>query len=182
LAAAGLFVLGGAIWFFVFAGSETESSDDSLGMLDSESVSVGEPAPDFVLRDARDSRLTHRLSDFRGDPVILNWYATWCLPCRLEIPEFVEASESLDGRFTIVGVNLQESPEKAVGLLEQFGASYVALLDQEGEVAERYRVTGMPTTYFIDEEGNVAWFKIGQIGPKELQQGLDALGIEYAPD
>ncbi len=153
----------------------------AYGLIDSHRPEVGEPAPDFALIDARNPAGVVRLSDFRGTPLVLNWYATWCGPCRSEIPDFQAAFETLDGRVVFLGVNLQESASDAVGLLDDLEATYPALLDAEGAVAEHYRLVGMPTTYFIDAEGIVVAFGTGQIIEETLAQELGKLGLVYAP-
>ncbi len=153
----------------------------AFGLIDSHRPEVGESAPDFALTDARDRSHVVRLSDFRGTPVVLNWYATWCGPCRSEIPDFQAAFETLDGKVVFLGVNLQESAGEAVGLLDDLEATYPALLDAEGAVAEHYRLLGMPTTYFIDAEGIVVAFGTGRIIEETLAQELGKLGFVYEP-
>ena len=152
-----------------------------LGVLDSHRPAVGEAAPDFALVDARDGVTVRKLSDFRGTPVVLNWYATWCGPCRAEIPDFQQAQDALGDRVVFIGVNLQESQGDAVGLLEELDATYPALLDTDGEVAMHYRLLGMPTTYFIDAEGNVVAFGAGRIVEETLVEELAKLGLDYTP-
>ena len=102
-------------------GRRTAASDGGgafTGVLDSHRPEIGEPAPDFALADARDPSRIVRLSDFRGRPVVLNWYASWCGPCRAEIPDFQRAYKALDGEVVFLGVNLQEEASRAVGLLD----------------------------------------------------------------
>ena len=122
-----------------------------------------------------------RLSDFRGRPVVLNWFATWCGPCRAEIPDFQAAYEALGGEVVFLGVNLQESPDDAVGMLDEYGAVYPALLDEEGDVALHYRLPGMPTTFFIDADGVVRAWGAGLIVEETLVEELAKLGVDYAP-
>lgn len=142
---------------------------------------VGRPAPDFALANARAPDRVVRLSDFRGSPVVLNWFATWCGPCRAEIPDFQAAYAALGGEVVFLGVNLQESPDAAVGMLDEFGAAYPALLDEEGDVALHYRLPGMPTTFFIDADGVVRAWGAGLIVEETLVEELAKLGVAYAP-
>lgn len=142
---------------------------------------VGRPAPDFALANARAPDRVVRLSDFRGRPVVLNWFATWCGPCRAEIPDFQAAYEALGGEVVFLGVNLQESPDDAVGMLDEYGAAYPALLDEEGDVALHYRLPGMPTTFFIDAGGVVRAWGAGLIVEETLVEELGKLGVDYAP-
>lgn len=142
---------------------------------------VGQPAPDFALANARAPDRIVRLSDFRGRPVVLNWFATWCGPCRAEIPDFKAAYEVLGGAVVFLGVNLEESAGDAVGMLGEYGATYPALLDEEGAVALHYRLPGMPTTFFIDAEGVVRAWGAGLIVEETLVAELAKLGVDYEP-
>ena len=152
------------------------------GVIDDHAPKVGELAPDFALANARDPERVVRLSDFRGTPVVLNWYASWCGPCRREIPDFQKAYEALDGEVVFLGVNLQEDAERAVGLLEVFVANYPALLDIDGEVAVHYRIPGMPTTFFIDADGVVRSMGAGLIVEEVLVEELARIGVSYTPE
>ncbi len=159
--------------------------DDAVleaGVIDSHRPEVGKPAPDFALPSARDPETLVRLSDFHGTPVVLNWYASWCGPCRKEIPDFQKAYAALDGAVVFIGVNLQEDASQAAGLLEVFMAEYPALLDTRGEIAAHYRIPGMPTTYFIDAEGVVRSFGAGLVTEEVLVEHLAAIGVAYAPE
>ena len=151
------------------------------GPLDPNRPEVGEPAPDFVLRDARDTSVARKLSDFRGQPVVLNWYASWCGPCKNEIPLFLEAQNALEGEFVILGVDYLETQDKAVGILDELGAEYPAVLDADGEVASHYRVPGMPTTYFIDADGVIRGFKAGEVHEEQLVELLATIGVTWTP-
>lgn len=142
---------------------------------------VGQPAPDFALANARAPDRAVRLSDFRGRPVVLNWFATWCGPCRAEIPDFQAAYEALGGAVVFLGVNLEESAEDAAGMLDEFGATYPALLDAEGDVALHYRLPGMPTTFFIDADGVLRAWGAGLIVEETLVAELAKLGVDYEP-
>ena len=164
------------VWLFAFGG------DEETGVIDSHAPEVGKLAPDFALANARDPERVVRLSDFRGTPVVLNWYASWCGPCRREIPDFQKAYEALDGEVVFLGVNLQEDADRAVGLLDVFAADYPALLDIDGEVAVHYRIPGMPTTFFIDADGVVRSMGAGLIVEEVLVEELAKIGVSYTPD
>ncbi len=151
-----------------------------LGMLEPQRPKVGEVAPDFALVDARDGTV-RKLSDYRGKAIVLNWYASWCGPCKSEIPEFQAASVALADTVTFVGVDYQESREKAVGILDELAATYPALLDSDGDVGEHYRSTGLPTTYFIDAEGVVRGIRIGEVKSRDLQENLAKVNVTYTP-
>jgi peroxiredoxin len=112
----------------------------------------GALAPDFLLGRLEGSEL--RLSDLRGQPVVLNFWATWCAPCRKEIPQFVEAYERhRDEGLVIVGINLQEGKSIVRPYAEDFGMNFPIAIDVDGEVGDAYRILGLPTTYFVDRDG-----------------------------
>lgn len=179
-------VIGAAAVVFAMRGGDDDGDDAGgetvdvrIGVLDPFRPENGEPAPDFALVDARDGETVHRLSDYRGKVVVLNWYASWCGPCRNEIPDFQEAQDALGDEVVFLLVNLQEEQSVATGLLDELDATMLAVLDTEGEVAEHYRVRGMPTTYFIDREGNVAISGSGMVTRAALEEELAKLGLEF---
>jgi peroxiredoxin len=163
-------------------GSPTPGTDNDLGPIDPDRPEVGKPAPDFALVDARDGTV-RKLSDFRGRPVLVNWYASWCGPCRAEIPEFNAMIAALgeDG-ILVLGIDYQESASAALSILDELGATYPALLDSDGEVAEHYRVGNrLPSSFFVDAEGVLRAMQIGQVTEERLVEHLAAMGIEYEP-
>jgi cytochrome c biogenesis protein CcmG/thiol:disulfide interchange protein DsbE len=115
---------------------------------------IGHPAPDFTLTSLDGSEVS--LSDFQGQPVVLNFWATWCPPCRAEMPALQAASELLAGEAVVLGVSLQETSSAVGPFAEEFGITYPLVLDQSAQVALTYRVSSIPTTFFIDEQGVVA--------------------------
>ena len=114
----------------------------------------GALAPDFLLESLRADEM--RLSDFRGQPVVLNFWATWCGPCRREIPQLVEAYDQYrDEGLVVIAVNLQEGRGIVRPWAEDFGMDFPIPIDRDGEVGDKYRVRaiGLPLTYFIDSDG-----------------------------
>jgi len=112
----------------------------------------GDLAPDFLLERLDGGEL--RLSDLRGQPVVVNFWATWCVPCRKEMPQLVRAYDRYkDEGLVIVGVNLQEGKDTARPFAEDFGMDFPIGIDVDGEVGDTYRLLGLPTTFFIDREG-----------------------------
>lgn len=159
--------------------ASTPVNPRSLGVLEPNRPKVGELAPDFALLDARDGSVK-KLSDYRGKAVVLNWYASWCGPCKEEIPELQGAVMALPDELTVVGMDYKESREKALSILNDYSATYDALLDSDGDVAEHYRATGTPTTYFIDAEGFVGAITVGPVKSKTLQENLAKVNVVYA--
>ena len=163
------------------ASSKTPAVKTDLGPIGPGRPKDGELAPDFALIDARDGVTVRKLSDFRGKVVIVNWYASWCGPCKAEIPEFQDAYAALGGDVVVLGIDFQESRERAVSILDIFKAKYPALLDTEGTVAEQWRATVLPTTYFIDKDGVVRVTRYGQVRASDLPDLLAKVGVTYTP-
>ena len=114
----------------------------------------GSLAPDFLLATLDGGEV--RLSDLRGKAVILNLWATWCSPCRKEMPQFVQAyDEYRDDGLEIIALNVQESASIIQPFVDDFGIDFTVALDKRGAVSDDYRIIGLPTTYFIDREGFV---------------------------
>ncbi|NOY61728.1 MAG: TlpA family protein disulfide reductase [Gammaproteobacteria bacterium] len=114
---------------------------------------IAGPAPDFSLKSRSGDNL--KLSEFRGEVVMLNFWASWCGPCRQEMPLL----EALYKRyqpmgFTLLGVNVEENPEAALAMLEDIPVSFPILFDNENRVSELYDLITMPTTVLIDRDGN----------------------------
>jgi thiol-disulfide isomerase/thioredoxin len=113
---------------------------------------AGQVAPDFELEllEGGDARLT----EFRGHPVVLNFWATWCQPCRQEMPQLVEAYDTnKDAGLIVVGLNMQEGRDLIKPFADERGIDYPILIDRDGDVGDEYRLLGLPTTYFIDANG-----------------------------
>jgi thiol-disulfide isomerase/thioredoxin len=122
----------------------------------------GFAAPDFTLETLDGPQLT--LSELRGHPVMLNLWASWCLPCRVEMPaiERVYQRHREDG-LVVVGLNVtsQDSEAAARLFVQEFGLSFPIVLDRDGAASARYELMGLPSTYFIDREGIIRQVIIG---------------------
>jgi peroxiredoxin len=134
---------------------------------------VGHPAPDFTLTTAAGETL--RLSDLRGTPVVLNFWATWCPPCRAELPELQSASERLTGQVAIVGVNQAEAPAEVQAFADKLDLTFTVPLDENGDASRLYRVRSLPTTFFIDSSGVIRQTQIGPVTEATLAQLLKTI-------
>jgi peroxiredoxin len=132
-------------------------------------------APDFILQ--RPDGGTLRLGDLRGRPVILNFWATWCGPCRSEIPEFQVVHEQLGATsVVVVAVNVQEGAMKVTEWTERFGVSFPVVLDTGGSVTRAYVArNALPMTIFIAADGTVASIARGQLDRRGILSALAAL-------
>ena len=112
----------------------------------------GSLAPDFLLKTLDGGEI--RLSDLRGKGVIVNLWATWCKPCKREMPQFVAAYDRYQAEgLEIIAMNVQESPSIIQPFVDDFGMDFPVPLDKRGAASDEYRIIGLPTTYFIDREG-----------------------------
>ena len=153
----------------------------NTGPIDPDRPEVGKRAPDFALPDARNDRRLVRLSDFKGTPLVVNFYYSDCKPCENEIPLFVRAEEQLGEQVQFLGVDYLESGEEAVSILNEKGAGWPAVLDRSGAVADHYRVQGFPATFFIDKDGVLQAFRTGEVKEAMLVEYLGKIGVEFEP-
>ncbi len=114
----------------------------------------GQQAPDFALKSSSGQNL--RLSEYRGDVVMINFWATWCGPCRQEMPLLDELYTRYQRvGFNLLGVNIDDDSRRAMQMVEELGVSFPVLFDASKEVSKLYEVQAMPVTVLVDREGNV---------------------------
>ncbi len=133
---------------------------------------IGKLAPDFTLNDLDGQEVS--LSGLRGKPVLLNFWATWCGPCRIEMPFLQKVYEKWTGKeLVLLAVNLQEDPAKVREFVESAGYSFPVLLAAGNEVPLSYNVRGIPATFFIDVDGVIRDIKIGAfLGMGDIESRL----------
>jgi len=120
------------------------------------------PAPDFTLEDMDEEK--HSFKDLRGKVVLLNFWATWCPPCRREMPSMERLYQKLNGEsFTVIAVNQMEDGDHVFAYTGQLEVdpTFTILFDKHSKVSKSYRVNGLPTTYLIDKQGNIRYRAIG---------------------
>lgn len=129
-------------------------------------------APDFTLKTINGSQVT--LSQFRSHPVLINFWASWCASCRLEMPELVQAYEAHKGEgFVVLAVNAtyQDSVEEAERFVTEFNLTFPVLLDETGEVTDSlYFVRGLPTSIFVDRNGLLTKIKLGSMTGEQINE------------
>ena len=127
-------------------------------------------APDFTVTDENGSPV--RLSDLRGKPVVLNFWATWCGYCVKEMPEFDKVHKELGGEAAFMLVNLRESAETGMAYVRAEGYGFPVYFDARGEAARACGVDGIPATFFIDARGNLVSSVQGAMDEKALRAGI----------
>ena len=137
------------------------------------------PAPDFTLKAANGENI--KLSEFRGDVVMINFWASWCAPCRQEMPllDKLYAKYSPMG-FTLLGVNVEEDPAQARRLLEEIPVRFPILFDTRNEVSRLYQVEAMPSTVLVDRDGRLRFLHKGYLPgyEKKYEAEVKALVME----
>jgi len=120
----------------------------------------GQAAPDFALKSSTGENL--RLSEYRGDVVMINFWATWCGPCRQEMPLLDELYTRYKRvGFHLLGVNIDDDSRRAMQMIEELGVNFPVLFDARKEVSKLYEVEAMPVTVLVDREGNVRYVHHG---------------------
>ncbi|RCU50042.1 MULTISPECIES: TlpA family protein disulfide reductase [Corallincola] len=118
------------------------------------------PAPDFTLKSSTGENI--RLSELRGEIVLLNFWASWCGPCRQEMPELEAlATDFADLGVKVLGVNVEQDPSEGMAFLKDITVSFPILFDKTNEVTELYDVDSMPTTVLIDRDGQIRFHHRG---------------------
>ncbi|MCA9829475.1 MAG: TlpA disulfide reductase family protein [Dehalococcoidia bacterium] len=182
LAALVVIVVAGLIWWFEFRGNGDLAGSRAHGLgvvgLPQELnptgrvpvAEEGRAAPDFRLASLDGEPV--QLTQFRGKYVLVNFWASWCGPCRGETPELVALSQRTEGQgLVVIGVNQQEGHNTAASFANEFAVTYPVLLDPDGEVSVAYRVgSGLPITMLIDPTGVVRHVYIGQLDAADLAQ------------
>lgn len=131
---------------------------------------VGRVAPDFTLTTVTGE--TVQLSALRGQPVVLNFWATWCGPCQREMPALEASSQRFAGQVVFLAVDQGESQEVVQSYLDELGITFAVPLDTEMSVGDRYQVLGMPTTFFVDSEGIIRQVWMGEMNAVILAEGV----------
>jgi peroxiredoxin len=168
----GLLFLILAIGYFSYMARKAENSngDESYTTISKVVASVPfdiKPAPDFELPDVNGKKV--KLSDFKGKVIILNFWATWCPPCRAEIPGFIELYKKYkDKGVEIIGISLDEGGVKdVVPFMKEFGINYHILIGNYKVTQDYGGIRGIPTTFVIDKKGNIRAKYVGY-RPKEV--------------
>ena len=132
---------------------------------------IGKTAPAFALREVGTTN-TVDVAQFRGKPMVINFWATWCGPCWEEHPVLVANARMLQPEVQFLGVVFQDTEEKILGFLQQRGSSYPTVVDDAGKTAIAYGVGGVPETFFVDANGVIRAKYSGPMSPDILRENL----------
>jgi cytochrome c biogenesis protein CcmG/thiol:disulfide interchange protein DsbE len=161
-----LFILAGVAMALVFNGEDPVRAASSEARADA--------APAFALPTVSGGDLA--LADYRGQVVLVNFWATWCPPCRAELPDLVSYYHDNAGRgFMLIGVNEQETAAQVADYLAQNRLDFPVALDADGRVMEQYGVTGMPSSFLINREGQIVRMWTGMITRATLESAITPL-------
>ncbi|MBI3077481.1 MAG: TlpA family protein disulfide reductase [Deltaproteobacteria bacterium] len=147
-----------------------------------EPIKPGTPAPAFTLRTPEGQKLS--LADYRGKVVFLNFWATWCVPCRLEMPTMEKLHQTYQGRgLVVLAVDIQENPKKVKAFISELKLTFPAVIDATGDVVEAYKIFAVPTTILISRQGEMLGRVTGyrDWSTKEARELLDQLLNAKAP-
>lgn len=149
------------------SGGGSAGADDPLG-----AEAMNEPAPALAGDTVQGGSIA--LADFRGKVVVVNFWATWCDPCRDEQPELVRLSDDYRDRgVEFLGVNERDDIAKARAWVKEFGVTYPSIVDEPGAWADDFAFFGLPDTYVIDGAGNIRWAVHGQTDAVDLKRLID---------
>ena len=156
---------------------QTDPSGETASTNPKQTEPVKVPAPDFTVYDL-DGNEVH-LSDYFGKPIVLNFWASWCGPCQMEMPDFQEAYLELCDSIAFLMVNMTDGMRETVVVASDFitkkGYTFPVLYDKASDAAATYGVYSLPTTYFIDAEGYAIAQATGAINRSTLQRGIDLI-------
>lgn len=147
---------------------------------DSEAEESPDAAPDFTVQDGEGNPV--KLSDFFGKPIVLNFWASWCPPCKAELPDFEEAYKKYDGKVVFLMVNMTDNQRETVQVAKDFvssqGYTFPVYYDVNYQAATVYGVRSIPQTYFISAEGEPVAYATGMITAAQLEQGIGMIYSE----
>jgi len=158
-------------------GHENDQQDNAQEPERAEESREAYPAPDFTVFTADGEEVS--LSDYLGTPVVLNFWASWCGPCKSEMPDFHEKAAEYDGQIQFMMVNLtdgsRETVESASAFIEEQGYTFPVFFDTQYSGAAAYGTSAIPVTFFIDREGNLIAYAQSAIDAETLQEGIDMI-------
>jgi thiol-disulfide isomerase/thioredoxin len=129
--------------------------------------------PDGDIIAGSPSKLGATLRSMRGEPVVVNYWATWCEPCKVEMPRIVDASEKYSGRVGFLGVNVEDDVQAAEEFVRRYKIPFRSVADPQGKIRRDEKVLGLPVTQFYDADGKLALVHQGEIKADELEEKIE---------
>ncbi|MBR4072124.1 MAG: TlpA family protein disulfide reductase [Clostridia bacterium] len=171
-------VIMGTVAIIITQHLNSENSDSaSSDTTDTTTDEQKDMAPDFEMTDKDGNKI--KLSDMRGKPVVLNFWASWCGPCKSEMPDFEEAYKEYGDDITFMIVNLTDGKNETVDTAQNFidsqGYTFPVYFDTDSKGAAAYGVSSIPVTYFIDAQGYLVAYGRGALNSETLKSGIDML-------
>ena len=172
-------ILGGAYILYDTLGKNVENDQLSVPETNGTDSSDDErtPAPDFTVYDKDGNEI--KLSQYKGNPLVLNFWASWCPPCKSEMPDFQKKYEEVGTEVQFLMINStdgsRETVETATDFLVEMGYTFPVMFDTKMNASSAYGVYSLPTTYFIDADGNVVAGARGALSAESLQRGIDMI-------
>jgi peroxiredoxin len=175
------------LWIGVLLGAGALVLLDRLGVISLDlsqtglSIDMGNapvkdmPAPDFVLVNLQNQPV--KLSDLKGKLVVLNFWATWCAPCVMEMVFFQEIQDLYPDQVLVLAINQEEKLEVVSEFIKDMGFNLEILLDQSGDITKLYQVLALPSTFFIDQQGVVRYHHMGSLSREQLDVYLAQTGL-----
>jgi cytochrome c biogenesis protein CcmG, thiol:disulfide interchange protein DsbE len=133
---------------------------------------LGKPAPNFTL-GRLDRAGSLQLSSLRGKVVVLNFWASWCQPCKLEAPDLAASAKKWSGRVVVLGVDVNDPRGDARGFMRKYGITYPIVHDNKNVTSPKYGLTGLPETFFLDRRGRIVSHVISGLKTADLQRGVE---------
>ena len=160
--------------------TESAATDHTHAASDSDEAIEADPAPDFTVYTADGKAV--KLSDMKGMPVVLNFWASWCPPCKSEMPDFDEICKEFEGKVTFMMVNLtdgeNETVESARNFIHMMEYTFPVYYDTDMDASTVYRIESIPTTFFIDAEGYLIAYGSGALDGETLRYGISMIYTE----
>lgn len=157
--------------------SGEKQTDDKNEAADGSAEAEKTSAPDFTVYDKEGNEVS--LSDYIGKPIVLNFWASWCGPCQMEMPDFHEKYLEIGEEVQFLMVNMtngsRETLESASAFVEEKGYTFPVFYDTDADAARTYGAYSLPMTYFIDADGNAIAHAVGAIDAETLQSGIDMI-------
>ncbi|MFC4800643.1 thiol-disulfide oxidoreductase ResA [Neobacillus sp. GCM10023253] len=160
-----LLILGAAVAYSLYANLTKDTK---------QKVAVGEKAPDFVLTDMDGNK--HRLSDYRGQGVFLNFWGTWCPPCKKEMPYINNQYQQYkDKGVQVLSIDIQESELQVNQFAEHYKLEFPIMIDTDKEVMTAYGINPLPATFLIDKNGEVVKYHTGEMTEKMVREFMEKI-------